>query len=190
MFTRGFKNWCETVSLQRRRLLGLQPTDPLDPRKLAQSMKVAIHTSAEVPDLDPETRQAIKADSDSWSAFTMSDGARSVIVLHEEHRGGRVSSDLMHELAHILIGHSPGQLEISPNGALMLHMYGKQQEDEATWLGGALLLPRVLLMSIRHQRLSDAVACTKFAVSQEMLNYRMRVTGVDFQLKRAAGFGR
>ena len=33
MFHRGFKKWCENAALQQRRLLGLRPTDALDPEQ-------------------------------------------------------------------------------------------------------------------------------------------------------------
>jgi len=54
LFTRGFKRWCETVAAQRRRELGLRPTDPLDPILLAASFGVEVHSADEVPDLDRE----------------------------------------------------------------------------------------------------------------------------------------
>lgn len=68
----------------------------------------------------------------------------------------------------------------------MLSMYNKDQEDEANWLAGCLLLPRDAVVLIRRQRLDLAVAAKKYGTSVDMLNYRINVTGVDYQFKRRA----
>ena len=58
----------------------------------------------------------------------------------------------------------------------------KQQEDEAAWLSGCLLLPRFALMhDLRKRRKLDAIA-RKRTLSSDMVEYRVRVTGVQRQL--------
>ena len=52
-FRRGFKSWCETVSVQQRKLLDLQTTDPLDPWLLAKHHEILVWNANEVPGLDP-----------------------------------------------------------------------------------------------------------------------------------------
>jgi Zn-dependent peptidase ImmA (M78 family) len=84
----------------------------------------------------------------------------------------------MHELAHLLIGHTPARVDVSPDGVLMLNTYNAQQEQEAT-LAGALLLPRPALMHIRQNRLPVATVLKTFGVSRQMFDYRLRTTGVD-----------
>jgi len=93
----------------------------------------------------------------------------------------------MHELSHLLIGHSPVRVDISQNGALLLNTYDKKQEDEAAWLSGCLLLPREALLLIRKRRMTLQAAAREYEVSLRMLNYRMGVTGVDYQIARATG---
>ena len=51
----------------------------------------------------------------------------------------RIQSDIMHELAHVLLGHK--MEEINPSLGFPLRKYDQSQEDEAEWLGGCLQLP-------------------------------------------------
>ena len=90
----------------------------------------------------------------------------------------------MHELAHVIIGHTPSRVDVTEDGALILNTYDRQQEDEANWLAGSLLLPRDALMWIRKQGLDPPAAAREYGVSAQMLQYRLNVTGVDYQLGR------
>lgn len=186
MFNRGFKAWCENVALQHRRELKLKPLDPLPPRRLAQLLDVLVWNAEEVPGLDASSLSVLlNKDPDSWSAVTLSGGPKDLVILNSAHRGGRPASNLMHELAHLLIGHEPARVDVSSDGILMLNTYNAQQEQEATWLAGALLLPRPALMHIRHTRMTTPTALATYEVSQQMFDYRMRMSGVDLQLRRA-----
>jgi hypothetical protein len=191
VFARGFKTWCETIALQHRRTLKLQPVDPLSPQAVASSLGVPVHGVEEIPGLDPKTlRTLLHEDPDSWSAVTITNGRRSVIILNSSHSGGRPASDLMHELAHVIIGHTPARVDVTEDGALILNTYGRQQEDEANWLSGSLLLPREALMWIRKQGLDLQAAARDYGVSMQMLQYRLNVTGVDQQLQRTRTWAR
>jgi hypothetical protein len=186
VFERGFKTWCERVSIQQRRELNLAATDPLDPRRVADRLKVKIWAAEEVPELAPEyLNTLLYEDSSSWSAVTIKVALQTLIILNSSHSKARQSSDLMHELAHLIIGHESSRIDVSEDGLLMLHSYDKKQEDEANWLAGCLLLPRDVLMFVRRQRLSNREIQTKYGVSPEMLDYRLRMSGVDLQLSRA-----
>ncbi len=187
MFARGFKTWCEKVALLQRRQLDLRPTDPLGARVLARHLGVDVHTVEEVPGLDPQCLRILcRNDADSWSAVTISGGSRDVVILNPSHAPTRLASDLMHELAHILIGHNPARIDVTEDGTLMLSTYNRQQEDEANWLAGCLLLPRDALVLIRRQHLDFGTAARTYGTSREMLTYRMNVTGIERQFTRAA----
>lgn len=191
MFARGFKSWCETVAVQRRKLLSLQPVDPLPPELLAQSLGIATHGVEDVPGLDQASRSVLLGTgSDSWSAVTLTDGSKSVVILNSAHSDARSASNLMHELAHLIVGHKPGRVDITEDGALLLNTYDKQQEDEANWLAGCLLLPRPALLWMKKRRMTQQAAAGHFGVSNEMLVYRIRVTGVDNQFRSASAFMR
>ena len=188
VFARGFKAWCENVAIQQRRELGLRPTDPLDPWQLAKHLGIRVHTPSEIPGLDPDClKTLLQEDADSWSAVTISAGSQDVIILNSSHKGGRPASDLTHELAHILLGHEPARIDVTADGTLMLSTYDKKQEEEANWLAGCLLLPRDALIVIQSQGVDSKLAARRYGISQQMLQFRRNVTGVDYQLARARG---
>lgn len=74
---------------------------------------------------------------------------------------------------------------VAPDGSLLLNTFDKKQEEEASWLAGCLLLPRDSLIWIWRSRLDEASAAARFGVSVAMLQYRMRVSGVEVQMQRA-----
>lgn len=191
MFQRGFKSWCEQVAIQRRKELDIPPTDPLPSHHLAQHLNVLVWRAEEVPNVDSAHLQVLlQDDPESWSAITLVVGPQPLIILNTAHSIARQSSDLMHELAHLIIGHEPAKVFVGESGTLMLNSFSKQQEDEANWLAGCLLLPREALLAIRRRRISDAEAQTRYGVSPQMFQYRINVSGIESQLKRAARYRR
>lgn len=185
MFNRGFKSWCEQVAAKERQSLGLRPVDPLEPRQLAQKLGIGVRTPDEIPGLDSAcVQRLVHEDPDSWSAVTIAEGARAVIILNPSHSKARASSDLMHELAHILIGHKPARVDVAEDGSLLLHLYDKKQEDEASWLAGCLLLPRQAVLDIFARGLDRPLAARTYGVSMDMLTFRIGVTGVEYQMRR------
>ena len=180
MYDRGFKSWCERVALQQRVDLQLLPTDPLDPLALASHLDVVVWTANQVPGVEnKDLRVLTEQDADSWSAVTLCTGTKDVIIVNPKHRNGRRASDIMHELAHLIIGHEPARVDVTEDGLLILNTFSQKQEDEAKWLSGCLLLPRPALLAIRRHRLDESVAAKRFGVSVPMLIYRMRVLGLS-----------
>jgi Zn-dependent peptidase ImmA (M78 family) len=179
MYDRGFKSWCEKVALQQRRDLLLRPTDPLDPLALAKHLDVIVWTADEVPGVSHQALRVLtEEDSDSWSAVTLCTGTKDVIIVNPEHRDGRRASDIMHELAHLIIGHESARVDVTDDGLLILNTFSQKQEDEAKWLSGCLLLPRPALLTIRRQRLEENAAAKRYGVSVQMLTFRMRMLGL------------
>lgn len=176
MFKRGFKSWCERVAITQRHELKLRPAESLDARRLAGHLGVVVWTADQVPGLDPKyLRVLTKEDPDSWSAITLCTGSQDLIIVNPVHSEGRLASDIMHELAHIILGHEPARVEVSKDGFLILSTYDKDQEEEAKWLSGCLLLPREALLLIRRSGTSPEAAAAKYGVSVPMLNFRLNV---------------
>ena len=184
---RGFKAWCENVALQVRRDLTLIPTAALDPRLLASHLEIEVRTPYDIPGLDRAClRRLVKEDPESWSAVTLSSGEKDLVLLNPVHSRGRQASDLMHELAHILLGHDPARVDVAEDGSLVLFTYDKDQEDEANWLAACLLLPRTALLEIRRAGEDLRTAAKEYGVSQVMLQYRLNVTGVEHQVRQGS----
>jgi Zn-dependent peptidase ImmA (M78 family) len=131
---------------------------------------------------DSDLRQLTLLDGDSWSAFTLRIGIHHLVLYNSVQSAPRINSVVMHELAHITLGHELHSASLSEDGHLVPSNYNQDQEDEADWLGGTLLLPRPALLRIRRENLDDATAMHRFQASSEMLKWRFRMTGVDFQL--------
>ncbi len=185
-FARGFKSWCENVALQQRRNLGLSRTDRLDPFELAKRLDVLVWKPEEVPGVAPAVVETLtKDDPSSWSAVSLQANGRQLVILNPAHSTGRTASNLMHELAHLLLEHKAARVDVSQDG-MLLNTYVREQEDEANWLAGCLLLPRDALFVIRKQRLTDEQAAAAYGASEDMLRFRTRITGIDRQLDRAA----
>ena len=185
MFARGFKTWCENASASLRSELDLQPIDPLDPRALAGHLDVVVWQAEEVPGVETQTLNVLlRDDPESWSAVTVQVNGEAAIILNSAHSAGRTASNLTHEIAHLVLGHEPARMDISEDGLLMLHTYDRNQEEEASWLGGCLLLPRDALLFAGEQGWPEEKTLSHYGVSKEMFRYRTQVTGVVRQLGR------
>ena len=185
-FKRGFKTWCEKIASEVRSDVGLEPADPLDPRQLAEHLNVAIWSPWDVDGLEKRYLTILlEVDPDSWSAVTVSINSTYVIIQNPTHSPARQASDLYHELAHILLGHKAARVDIGPDGYLILNSFNKAQEDEANWLAACLLLPRSALLRIRANRMTQAEVRRVYFASGQMLKFRLRMTGVDVQLRRS-----
>ena len=59
------------------------------------------------------------------------------------------------------------------------------QEEEATTLGGTLLLPRKMLLGAASRGMSAQDVATEYGVTLEMARFRLNTTGVPRQVERA-----
>jgi hypothetical protein len=190
MFPRGFKTWAEQTSARARQQLKLSPLSPLDPFALARILDVSILTPEDLPDLPVKVRRRLMTEfRDHWSAITVMDGSNHLIVTNSAHASTRQNSSLAHELAHIILSHEPSLMFMTPKSGLAIRTHNDEQEEQANWLAGALLLPRDALLGIRRRGMSDEEACREYGVSPAMLKFRLNVTAVDVQLRRG-GRGR
>lgn len=178
---RGFKSQCEKRAIELRKLLGLKSTSPLSATVLAKHVNVTIWSTHDIDGLDARDLKQL-TETDSWSAFTLRIDNRHLIVYNSSQSSARVNSVCMHELSHIILGHDLHDANISTDGHLVPSNYNKEQEDEADWLGGTLLLPRPTLLKIRSTGLTDDQTETEYLVSEDMIKWRFRMTGVDYQL--------
>ncbi len=92
----------------------------------------------------------------------------------------------MHELAHVILKHVPAKVDVSSTGLLLLSDYSDDAESEADWLAAAMLLPRDVLISRRRLGESISDIAEAYGTSDQLCEWRVRMTGVDVQLRRAA----
>jgi Zn-dependent peptidase ImmA (M78 family) len=180
---RGFKSQCERRAVELRRLLALRPPDPLPATEVAKYYDVTIWHPNQISEVATEDLEHLLNEGrEEWSGFTLRIGDRHLVVVNSAQSARRRNSVLMHELAHIILGHELALAVFSGANDFAPSTYDQDQEDEAAWLGGTLLLPRPALLWIRRCGLSDDEAATHFGVSLDLLRWRIRMTGIDYQL--------
>lgn len=180
---RGFKSQCEKRSLKIRTDLGLSSIDPLSAHDLANHMNVTVWAANQISGVsEQDLLQLTSIDTDSWSAFTSRIGTNNLIVYNPSQSGPRVNSVIMHELSHIILGHTLAEVLTTSDGQVVPSHYDQEQEDEADWLAGTLLLPRPALLMVMSNSQDVDMICNNYLVSKQMLNWRVRMTGVKHQL--------
>jgi hypothetical protein len=182
---RGFKSWCERVAAAMRVELEIASHAPLSARQLAEHLGIEIITLHDIHGLPAEVlRQLCEVDPYGWSAVSFTVDGTTTIVSNSQNSSGRQSSDIMHELSHVILEHEPSQLILSERGEFAMRSFHSKQEDEANWLGWTLLLPRVALMHCKANRKTASEISAEYDVSQKLVAYRRGVTGVDLQASR------
>ncbi|MEO0383612.1 MAG: ImmA/IrrE family metallo-endopeptidase [Pseudomonadota bacterium] len=163
------------------------PADsPLLAETLANDLNVTVWSERDVSGVsDADIAQLTERDPSSWSAFTIRVGQHHLVVVNSAQSSPRRNSILMHELSHIILGHELTSAALTEDGHFIPATYDQSQEAEADWLAGALLLPRPALLRIRRTGLSDDQAMENYLVSKQMLTWRFRMTGVDYQLSHS-----
>jgi IrrE N-terminal-like domain len=182
---RGFKADAERLAESVRGELGLEPWQPLDCLVLADQLGIDVVTLRELRRhgaKDESIRRLISADA-GFSATTVCAGTRRLIVYNPREPPGRRANSLAHELSHVLLEHEPKPAL----GAGGCRHWENREEDEADWLGAALLVPREGAL---HQMTLDGDlerGAAHFGVSIELFRWRVNHTGVRRQLARTLG---
>ena len=171
---RGFKKEAEATAEEVRTELGLQSMDRLDPMVLAESLCIKVVSLASLGD---EAAGAVAyfttSDPGAFSAATVFDGNRRLIVHNDDHAPGRQASNISHELAHGLLLHKPTPA-LDDRGC---RLWDPVVEEEADWLAGCLLIPAAAALEAARRGLSVAELAAHFGVSEKMADYRLNITG-------------
>lgn len=177
---RGFKAESERIAKDIWDAMGLEPHDRMDAVALAQHTGCVVRSADTLVDI-AKLKELKRIQDDAFFActFELPDGRRAV-VFNPLMSDTRRNSDVAHEVAHILLNHRLSRLErLGDVGFLSCD---KQQEEEAGWLSGCLLLPRFALVHDLKRRMAHATIARNRVLSEEMVEYRLRVTGVARQL--------
>ena len=181
---RGFKAWCEGTANDYRQALGVASSGALDPRRLADHLGVRVATPEDIPTLsDTARRQLVEVDPGSWSAVTIARGDARLVILNSGHSDVRQRSSLAHELAHLILNHATDRTRLSHEGLLYRGTFDREQEDEANWFAGCLLVPRDGLLEARLRTPDEHALAAKFGVSADMIAWRLQMTGVLRQVR-------
>jgi Zn-dependent peptidase ImmA (M78 family) len=179
---RGFKTEAERIADRIRTALGLLPSEPLDPEAVAEHLGAKIVAADKLVSRQSlEKLNAIQDDAFSAATFRLPD-ASVVVVYNPLHGPARMRSDLAHELSHLILGHQTRTIELIAGQSLFT--CNPEQEEEANWLGGCLLLPRPLLLAAARAGLTAAEVADQHGTSEAMARYRMNASGAMLQARR------
>jgi Zn-dependent peptidase ImmA (M78 family) len=106
-----------------------------------------------------------------------------VVVFNPLHANGRTRSNQAHELSHIVLQHTLRTIENV--GSMSFVTCDIEQEEEADWLGGCLLLPRPILLQAAKRGKSPQEIAEEYRTSEHMARFRLNASGVLVQVGRA-----
>jgi hypothetical protein len=182
---RGFKAWAERTAIAIRLDLGLAPTAALNPAALAAHLGVQLLRPDEIEGLPSDICvQLLENDPWGWSAATLELQGKTTVIFNPRKTPGRQASDIVHELAHLILGHEPARVVFSEDGQMATRTFDPKQEDEANWLAWALLLPRDALFAAKKSRMAAAQIANTYGVTETLVDFRLKMTGINAQLQR------
>ena len=179
---RGFKSEAERISKRVLNELGMNADQSIAPEAIAELLGVEIRSGDEL--VRPDRFLGLEdLQPGAFSACTFRlESGRVVIVFNPLSAKTRRASDITHELAHILLNHEMGRVERLGKATFL--SCDPVQEEEAAWLAGCLLLPRPLLLSQVRKGVDMQHIASKCGVSEDLVSYRLNVTGVSRQIRR------
>lgn len=184
---RGFKTEASSLAQQIRNELGLKSTDPLDPQRLALHVEIPLiglsDFHGEIPNA---VRHFSQVNTSEFSAVTVFDGPRRLIVYNDFHSKGRQANSITHEISHGLLLHPP----TPAFNEIGCRDVDKEVEEEATWLAGVLLVSEEAALYIVRQGMTLDQAAAKYGVSRQLVEWRINVTGARTRVNRARNYYR
>jgi hypothetical protein len=127
---------------------------------------------------ESEDAQLLRSCSSSWSALAYREGDGCwLIAWNPWHAPTRVRASLMEEVAHIVLEHRPTKLVPDPITGLPRRTFSRSKEQEAYGVGAASLVPYNGLVILSRLGRSEADIARQFGVSEELVAFRMKVTG-------------
>lgn len=179
----AFRDEANDIARCVRRELRLLESAPLNSFRLAEHLCIPVLSVAELysqlPHLVPPDDNRYRS---GFSAVTVFHGCERLIVHNEHHERPRQHSNIAHELAHALLLHEPHQ----PFDEDGVRTFDAQMEAEAHWLGPALLVSEQAAISIVRRGISIKEAMDEYEVSEELMRFRLNVTGARKRGARSA----
>jgi Zn-dependent peptidase ImmA (M78 family) len=180
---RGFKSEAERIASEVRERLGCGENDPVPLDSLATDLGVEIMSADQLVPIERlEELQHLQDDAFSAATLRRRDGRR-VVVFNPLHANGRTRSNQAHELSHIVLQHTLRTIE--KVGEMSFVTCDIEQEEEADWLGGCLLLPRPILLQAAKRGKSPQQIAEEYQTSEPMARFRLNASGVLVQVGRA-----
>lgn len=182
---RGFKKYAEDLATDIRKELSRPAHDRLCAFELAEHLGVpTLKFSQLVPvakDRFGITGDQLKALDEEVHGLCIPWGETGRAIIYNDNRvPARQQSDVAHEASHILLGHPMADIV---SGAVSQRT--KELEDEASTLGGTLLVPRAAAIHVLRERVPMDEAAAFYGVSEQLLQWRCNVSGAKQIVSRS-----
>lgn len=192
----------ELRALGLREFAGVTGDQPLDPFALAKFANLLVVDFESIQGLSPESRSHLLGEgADQWSGGACSrplpNGWR-LVILNPAHGKHRNRATLMEEVSHVFLGHKPNRLAIiggstnagakrsGKQGKVLARDYNHDDEEAAYALGSAALVPYAGLYRFVTQGRNASEIARHFRVSRQLVEYRIKVTRLWPDYKRAS----
>lgn len=175
-----FKLNAEQTASDMRSAMGLSKHAPLCAFKLAEHLGIAVKSiyNYGIP-RDGETYS-------DWSAALIYSKSGKPIIIHNKMRSlPRQQSDIMHEISHYNCGHPLAEHPLEFLVPTTMLSVNPIHEEEALYLGATLQLPHVALaQAIYHEKMTLQDIAKRYIASQQMVRYRINITGLSKEVRR------
>ncbi len=180
---RGFKASANRISVRLRRGQGLPAHAPIDLTVVAARLQIdVVPLSSFGVDFPKAVRQLAHIDTGAFSAATLPVGDSKRIIVHNDtHDCRRQRNNISHEIAHVLLGH-PFTLPIDASGCRNID---RDIEDEASWLGAAILISNEAALHIVRNAFDNETACNLYGVSLPLLRMRINASCAMIRVRRS-----
>ncbi len=168
---RGFKAEAQRLALELRGEVGLGAHGPFDPYLFAGEYGIPV---VKLSELDGDARDYfLLASGSALSGALIPVGTGVVILENDAQPQRRRRTTMCHELGHVVLEHEFG-VSLTDERKCGL---GGEQEAEADWLSGELLIPFDGALRLARANASDEQAADQFEVSLAVARWRMNASG-------------
>lgn len=175
-----FASEAESTAEDVRAEMQIRNIDRLDPLALARHLDIPVMSLSAllaVAGHNEALKDAVHvlrgSESRALSAVTVFGDLGRLIVYNDSHDPARRASDLAHELAHGLLLHQP-TVALGVGGC---RAWDEDIESQASYLGGALLIPGKAARWSAKRGMSLQATAYRFSCSTDMVNWRWNQSG-------------
>jgi len=179
---RGFKKEAHDYARELRLELGIKLHEPLSPWELAKHLGIPVSPLSEFGNENPKAVKYLREkNQDCFSAITVFDGCRRLIVHNDAHHRYRQAANIAHELSHGILGHLPTEI-FNENGC---RSFCKEIEEEANWLGPTLLISEEAALYIVKKQMSEDEASEYYCASKKVVKMCVGATNASVRVQRS-----
>jgi hypothetical protein len=172
------------VASEERAELGLDGVEPLDPYALAAQHGIKVYPLRALAEFgigEPALQHFSVDRTTAWSAALVPLGTARIIVENDAHPPVRRRSNIAHELGHFLLEHPFDDVILGEDHK---RQFDKQQEKEAKFMSGELLVPLAAASRMAYQGWDNSRVASAYGVSEQFA--QMQMNGQRVRADRAS----